>query len=210
MRRYPRAASPRVIAVTMTGVFGLASFGLVTFARESDGTTAPATTVITHPSYPYDYSDERILVGAAEFVFLGEVIEQIGNKGVPTSAPDIEIPQTQFLVKVIEPIKGRLPTEIIVSQSSGVDKSSGDLVLIDGDPLLKPGETVLFTVNAEPDLDWYTIVAGPFGATRAEDANEAAALVAQFTDAERHQFIPVPDPDFVPPDVEKEQARRSE
>lgn len=209
MRDNRRTSSRRAIATLIAISASVAALSLVVQARD-EGTAVPTNVVVTHPSYAYDYSDERILVGAAEFVFLGEVVEQVGDKGVPTSAPDIEIPQTQFLVKVITEIKGKLPPEVVVSQSSGVDKGTGDLILMDGDPLLKPGETVLFAVNSEPAFDWYTIVAGPFGATRAKDALDAEVLVTRFTLAERDQFVPVPDPDFVPPTDENGGERRTE
>ena len=209
MRGNRRSSSRRAAATLFAISATILALSMVVQARD-EGTAVPTNVVITHPAYAYDFSDERILVGAAEYVFLGEVVEQVGDKGVPTSAPDIEIPQTQFLVKVITEIKGKLPPEVVVSQSSGVDKSTGDLILIDGDPVLKAGETVLFAVNTEPDFDWYTIVAGPFGATRAKDALAAEALVARFTAAERDQFVPVPDPDFVPPVADERERSQSD
>ena len=200
MRTFATAFSRSGIALAIAALVGLVALSALTAARE-DETAPPTNVVVTHPAYPYDFNDKRILVGFAQYVFLGEVAEQVGNKGVPTSAPDIEIPQTQFRVKVMQEIKGKLPPEVVVSQSSALDKDTGDLILIDGDPLLQPGEVILFVANAEPEFDWYTIVAGPFGATRAKDADEAAALVTEFAQAERHQFVPVLDPSFVPPDA---------
>lgn len=181
-------------------LLGVASLSLVAVARDADlGTPARPHIVITEPSYAYDFSNDQILVGTSEFVFLGQVVERVGTKGIPTSDPEIEIPLTQFSVRVLEQIKGKLPTDVVVvSQSSGVDKSSGDLILVDGDPLLNPGETVLFSVNLEPELGWYQIAAGPFGAVRAEDAREGDALVARFQEAEQKQFVPVVDPNFTP------------
>ena len=194
-----RAATSKMLAVVLTGLVGLAALGAITAARQGEGTPVAGNAVILHPSYPYDYSDDRVLVGAAQFVFLGEVIEQVGTKGVPTSDPETEIPQTQFRVKVITEVKGDLPDEIVVSQSSGVEKSTGILVLIDGDPVLQSSETILFAVNEDKELGWYTIMAGPFGTTRANDAHDAASLVARFEQAALQQFVPVPDPNFVPP-----------
>lgn len=181
-------------------LLGIASLSLVAVARDAElGTPVRPHIVITEPSYAYDFSNDQILVGTSEFVFLGQVVEQVSAKGIPTSDPEIEIPLTQFSVRVIEQIKGKLPTEgVVVSQSSGVDKSSGDLILVDGDPLLNPGEIVLFSVNLEPDFGWYQIAAGPYGAIRAKDARESDALVARFQEAEQKQFVPVVDPNFVP------------
>lgn len=167
---------------------GLLSFGALSVAivagEAQYGSPSRPAIVISQPSYPYDFSDDRVLVGAAEFVFLGEVVARVGNKGTPTSAPDIELPLTQFSVKVLEQIKGTLPTdEIIVSQSSGIDKSTG--------------ETVIFVANYEPEFGWNQIGAGPFGSTRAKDASDAQALVTRFQEAEQNQIAPILAPNVV-------------
>lgn len=182
----------KVAAVTATVI--IVAFGLQTLVQgfQESGTPVPAVVSI-EPSYGYDFGDARVLVAFADNVFLGKVIEEVGRKGRPTSAPDIEIPQTQFAVQVLEVIKGSLPETVIVNQESGIDKDTGKLYLIDGDPLLMANETVLFAVAYEPEYDWYTLVAGPFSAIRAKDAAEANLLVARFEQAELAQFLPVPD-----------------
>ncbi len=178
-------------AIVAAGSLALARRGL---ALDTPVATPTPEVFITHPAYAYDFRDKRVLVGFADTVFLGEVVEQVGSRGLPTSDPEDEIPQTQFTVKVIERIKGDPPDKIVVSQGSGIEKASGSLVLLDGDPLLKPGEVVLFAANRSPDFDWYTIVAGPYGAIRTKDAEDAETMVSEFRAAAVDAFVPASTP----------------
>lgn len=208
MWAYGRAASPKTLGLVGAAVAGVVALGMAAVARDLSQATPTPQVFIEHASYTNDFRDKRVLVGVSEYVFLGEVIAQVGTEGIPTSDPEYEIPQTQFSVKVLEEIKGALPDEVVVSQGSGIDKTSGALILLDGDPLLQPGEIVLFAVNPSLNFDWYTIVAGPYGAIRAKDVKEAAALVAEFRLAAQDAFVPVPDPDIQSEkDLERRQAQ---
>lgn len=156
---------------------------------------APAPPVaVALTSYAGDVRDKSVLAGASEFLFLGEVVAQVGTDGIPTSDPEDDIPVTLFAVAVIEPVKGVLPGAIVVGQYSHIDAATGEEVLFDGDPILQPGEVVLFAVNPSLHADWYTIVGGPYGALRAPDAAAADALVAQFRVAAENPVVPVPNP----------------
>lgn len=195
-----------MLGLAVAGVAALATVGV---ARDLPQASPSPAVYVVHPSYAYDVRDDRVLVGASEYVFLGEVLAQVGTEGVPTSDPEYQIPQTQFSVKVLEQIKGELPDEVVVSQGSGIDETTGNLLLLDGDPLLQPGEIVLFAANPDINVDgWYTISAGPYAAIRAKDAERADALVARFQAAAKDAFVPVPDPSIESEeDLKRRQAR---
>lgn len=59
-------------------------------------------------SFAFDVSDDRKLVGHAAAVFVGLVLRQAGEEGLPTSDPGMEMAQTQFSVEVLENIKGEI------------------------------------------------------------------------------------------------------
>ena len=186
------AGQPQRLVLVSIAVTGALLFVRSSLAIDPPAATPAPAVYVIHPSYAYDFRDQRVLAGFADALFLGEVVKQTGSKGLPTSDPGAEIPQTQFSVKVIERITGDLPDEVVVSQGSAIDQATGDLLLLDGDPLLVPGEVVLFAVNREPDLGWYAIVAGPYGALRTKDAADADRLVAVFTLAAANPYVPVP------------------
>lgn len=196
----PRRLPP--LFVVGIAALSLGAVGLGAVAQQPDErareVAATPEIVVAFPSYAYDFSDDRILTAYASHVFLGRVIEQSGQEGLPTSSPEEVLPQTQFTVEVVVRIKGNLPDKVTVNQSSGIDQRTNQLVLLDGDPLLEKGELILFATAYEPEHGWYTIIGGPFGAKRAKDANDAAALVARFEAAEKEQFLPIPQ-DAPPP-----------
>ncbi len=99
------------------------------------------------------------------------------------------MPRTQFSVVVLENIKGDLGGEVTVSQTGGYDKSVGREVRIEGDPILKPGQELLFATSYNPEEGWYTIAAQPFGTVPIEDERRRTDLVERFEKA-REQQIP--------------------
>lgn len=117
-----------------------------------------------HPQYVADFSDDRILMGAAHNVFVGKVIRQLGEKALGSS------PETQFEVDVIFNIKGDLKENIVVNQFGGYKNGvlylmhGGDVVspgVDGGEELLAPGSTYLFVTRHLPEEDWYTFISHP-------------------------------------------------
>ena len=140
--------------------------------------------------YAIEPTDERQLVGSATNVFVGRVIGKVGAEGAPLSGPgERVVPRTQFSVVVLENIKGDLGGEVTVSQTGGYDKSVGREVLIEGDPILKPDQELLFATSYNPEEGWYTIAAQPFGTVPIEDERRRTDLVERFEKA-REQQIP--------------------
>ena len=159
-------------------------------AKGSSGTNVVEVDV----AYAFEPTDERQLVGFATNVFVGRVIGKVGAEGAPLSGPGEQVmPRTQFYVAVLENIKGDLGGKVTVSQTGGYDKSLGREVRIEGDPILKPGQELLFVTNYNPEEGWYTIAAQPFGTVPIEDQQQRTDLVRRFEQA-REQQIPFDPP----------------
>ncbi|WP_079509246.1 hypothetical protein [Mesobacillus jeotgali] len=101
-------------------------------------------------SYAFDISDHNQLVGWADNVFVGKVIEAEG-----TSNEDGML-ETQFRVEVAENIKGHLEGMIIVNQQGGYEGNK--LLLVENDQLLKEGESYLFISRHNNQRKWHSIV----------------------------------------------------
>ena len=116
------------------------------------------------PEYAADFSYDRILVGASHNIFVGKVIQQVGNKDRGVG------PETQFQVQIISNIKGNLNGNVVVDQQGGYlngvlyvvggGNGSGDVVLPVKSVtsyLLQSGSTYLFATRYNSQLDWYTL-----------------------------------------------------
>ena len=110
-----------------------------------------------------DLSDDRKLMGAMHNVFVGKVIERIGNK------EDI-IPLTLYSVEVVMNIKGNLQGTMTVSKSGGY--TNGVLYTLEDDTIfpggndntfLQTGATYLFATryNYNETQFWYHLIGLP-------------------------------------------------
>jgi hypothetical protein len=170
---------PRLLVAL--AVVGLGFVIYVVFAEGPTGTNGGDDVVNVEVDYAFEPTDERQLVGFATNVFVGRVIGKVGAEGAPLSGPgDHVMPRTQFSVVVLRNIKGELDGKVRVSQSGGYDKSVGREVRIQGDPLLKPGQELLFVTHYDHEEGWYTIAAQPFGTVAVEDELQRADLVERF------------------------------
>jgi hypothetical protein len=167
--------------------------GFVLYAVLAEGPAGPnggGDVVNVVVDYAIEPTDERQLVGSATNVFVGRVIGKVGAEGAPLSGSgDQVIPRTQFSVAVLENIKGDLGGKVNVSQTGGYVKSLGRAVRIEGDPILKPGQELLFVTSYNREEGWYTIAAQPFGTVPIEDERQRTDLVERFEQA-REQQIP--------------------
>lgn len=157
-------------------------------------------------SFAFYVSDDRKLVGHADDVFVGLVLRQAGEEGLPTSEPGMEMAQTQFSVELLENIKGELSGAVTVNQLGGYEEHTADrdypehgvekgelvreLILVDDNPLLEPGRQYLFATNPEYGKEWHQIVAQGFGNLPIEDAHHRRALVQRFVEATENQIDP--------------------
>lgn len=98
-----------------------------------------------------DTSDQKKLAGISENIFVGKVVEQKGNKRLS------EVPETQYTVEVVDNLKGKLNGIITVNQQGGYNDKK-ELVLIEGDNLLEPNQTYLFSTRYLPSENWHTVI----------------------------------------------------
>ena len=154
-------------------------------------------------AFAFDVNDERQLVGSASNVFLGRVDRQVGNEGLRVAGdPEPNIAQTQFSVEVLDNIKGDLAGTVTVSQKGGYQEYVADrgpqkgkrvreLVQSEDDPLLEPGQEVLFVTNYDPQNDWYYTVGANRGAVRIKGTEQRKDVVERFKKAKKEQVDPM-------------------
>lgn len=105
---------------------------------------------IIHHSYPADYSNNSILIGASQNVFIGRVVAIVGNKDFMGS------PATQFSLEIIKNIKGDTSGTVVINQEGGY--RDGVLYLAEEDgKMLQPGSTYLLATRYDSDGDYYTL-----------------------------------------------------
>jgi hypothetical protein len=140
-------------------------------------------------AYAFDPADTRRLVGFATNVFVGRVVGKIGSEGAALSGPGNEsVPRTQFSVKVLENIEGKLSGTVTVSQTGGYDRAKNHMVLVEGDPPLEKGQEYLFATRLDREEGWYAVAAPPFGDVRLRDARHRAEVVEKFEQAHREEI----------------------
>lgn len=121
--------------------------------RDIASQESPIASSYSEASWVIDIHDQREVAGFADAVFVGTVLEQIGSADDRSA-----IPETQFRVSVTESLKGELAAEVTVNQQGGTDPKTGEVLLLEGDPLIEAGETYLFAARYNADLDFYTVV----------------------------------------------------
>jgi hypothetical protein len=137
-------------------------------------------TIRTEVSFVTDFRDPRKLVGFADDVFVGKVIEQAGTHSRSG------LPQTLFKVEVLQSIKGSLSGTVTVNQQAGFSKERNAVILLEDQPLLQAGETYLFSTRVDGDGKWHTFVPG-YGGVQVKNGQEHAALVEKFEKAKKDQ-----------------------
>src|SRR5687768_2461083 len=142
-----------------------------------------ARTGIGHPIYAFDPRDDRELAAYATDIFIGRVRSQTDAAGAPTSAPGQQLPQSQFAVEVLHLLKGQAAGEVTVNQVGGLDPQAHQIMLLEGDALLRPGARELFLVVSVPERGWYQIVAGGHGHLAADDPTQRQTLIDRFAQA---------------------------
>jgi hypothetical protein len=174
------------ILTLATGLSLAAGGVLAHWQWEPTGGRAPEATGaagIGHPVYALDPGDDRALAAYATDIFIGRVREQTGAAGAPTSAPGQELPQSQFAVEVLHLLKGQAGGVVTVNQIGGLDRQARQLMLLEGDALLRPGTSELFLAVSVPQRGWYQIVAAGHGHLPADDSARRQRLIDRFTQA---------------------------
>ena len=156
--------------------------------------------------YAFDPSDDRNLVGFADNVFLGRVVEVEDIVSTSDTSAPPEDPRSTFAVEVSENVKGNLEGTVRVAQDGGCVeyRADGDypeqgiregervraLTLVDGDSLLERGEEYLLLTRYDERHRWHQIAISPSGNIRIENEKHREALVRRFERAEKNQVDP--------------------
>lgn len=187
--------SRRLSVLLLLGIVAVLVAGYAGIGDEEAAEDTDTDVIHMEVSYGFEAEDKQKLMGFAENVFTGKVIEQVGTEAMTDPEPASEdpgIPQTQFAVQPLDNIKGDLTEPVTVNQQGGNIKQKGDKkkVLIEGDPLLEPGEEYLFVTRYEEDEDWHTIAAQPFGDIKVEDKEKREEVKEKFKQAKKKQKDP--------------------
>ena len=178
------------LALLALGLATLAAYAVAAILQDRGNNGPPVAQVISvEASSAIDVTDERKVVGFGSDGFVGRVVRQLGAQTIPDTAPGPDTPQTRFAVEVLSGIKGRPGRTVTVTQMGGYDKEQEALVLIEGDALLQPGGTYVFSTRKDQKAGVYHIVAPGFGKVRARDARHRAALVEKYAKAYQSQIL---------------------
>lgn len=166
-------------------------------AAEAEATMSEATrskapeecgeTVIVE--HAFSGSDDSDLVGFADNVFVGRVVERVGSAGATPARP---WGSTRFSVEVLENVEGSLGGEVMVGQDGAYDEERGCVALAEDDPLLRPGQEVMFFTRHDEARGLHWIVTPGYGDVRIEGESEREELVRRFERARKNQTDPTP------------------
>lgn len=130
-----------------------------------------AVVVFVDYEYAADFSDDRVLVGAAHNIFIGKVLRQI--------EADARTLKSMFEIQVIDNIKGSLSGGVIVNQS-GI--RVGDVAYVPAgnersDYILEPGSTYLFVTRYNDADGWHKL--NPYPTASVKLSNNASISPAE-------------------------------
>jgi len=190
----------RVLAV-LTIVLGMALGGCAADRPSPEPRNVAAKTEATRSEAPeqceegaivehaFSASDDSDLVGFSDNVFVGRVEERLGSTGVTPARP---WGSTRFSVEVLENVKGKVGGTATVSQQGSYDPERGCLMLAEDDPLLEPGQEVVFFTRRDEGRGWHQVVSPGYGNVRIEGEGQREELVRRFERAQRNQTDPTP------------------
>lgn len=167
---------------SVAAIIGLTIYGFDHYQSEKK----PVKIVDAYLNEVADFSDDRILVGAAQNVFVGEVVQEVGSKRLDGT------PETQYSVKVHKNLKGKLKGEVIVNQFGGYDKDSEGnnvLVLYNEDEMLKEGRQYMFATRYLESEDWHTAITNQ-GTVELKNAEEENTSVGKIVSALKSPIVP--------------------
>ncbi|MEH7885070.1 hypothetical protein V7654_12210 [Bacillus sp. JJ1609] len=130
-------------------------------------------------SHTFDVSDPNRLVGWADNVFIGKVVDQSGTKSLGG------LPETQFKVEIMNTIKGEEKGTVIVNQQGGYD--ANELILVENDPLLVKGKSYLFVTKYLKEENWHTLVP-VYGDIEITSESQKEELIEKYKKAYQEQI----------------------
>lgn len=157
-----------VLILVGVGIFSLKYYTTLLDSKDS--------AIIVNKHFPFkdDYQDKQKLVKAVDHIFIGEVIREVGNEEYTGN------PNTQFLVRITQNIKGALLGDITVNQEGGYYKESGKLYLLTYEmtPLLREKQMYLFAVNATKN--GYFEIMSKYGSVQLDNEDKKLKLIEDF------------------------------
>ncbi len=109
-------------------------------------------------SYCINVDDYDELVGHADFVFIGRVVEDLGetyeNENIIEVGNEVIVlndPYTNYTVEVLNNIKGSLDSTISLKKYGGLDQSKKCYIIMEDDFLPVEGETYIFVAYLQKD-----------------------------------------------------------
>lgn len=187
----PASGLPEGSAGTETTMV-MASPGPVTSpASGAPGGSAPECVGGAIEDPAFDVTEERLLVGFADNVFVGRVAEELGSEGLAEDAAGPYDPLTRFSVEVVENVKGGLGGTVTVIQRGAYLPERGCVALVNSDPLLDPGREYMFLTSGDGRDGPHQIVAPVYGKVSVEDAPDREALVRRYERAAEDQRDPL-------------------
>ena len=122
-----------------------------------------------------DYADKRKLSEAVNNIFIGEVIEQVGNEEYSGK------PYTLYSVRITQNIKGGFLDDIVVAKEGGYYKENGKLYRLTykKEPVLTAGKMYLFTTNPNKEKEWQVVIP-QYGSTEISNEEQKFRLIDEF------------------------------
>lgn len=99
-----------------------------------------------HASYAIDVSDLKAVVGDSDYVVVAKVIDYVS-----TTYSVSGMPLTEYVVQVVENIKGKLDTtkEISIIKEGGLNEEQNKFVIYENDLLPQVGQCYIFCIYAQ-------------------------------------------------------------
>ncbi len=156
------------LVVLAASLFSIKYFTMLLDSKES------ATIVNKEYTFKDDYTDKKVLAQAVDNIFIGEVIREVGTEEYTGS------PNTQFLVRITQNIKGALLGDITINQEGGYYKEKGILYLLSYEKtsLLKENQMYLFAVS--PTKKGYFEMMPKYGSKRLDNEEEKYEQIKLF------------------------------
>ncbi|MDR7237742.1 hypothetical protein [Neobacillus drentensis] len=157
-----------VLILVGGGIFSIKYFTTLLDSKDS--------AIIVNKHYPFkgDYQDKRTLTNAVDNIFIGEVIREVGTEEYTGN------PNTQYLVRITQNIKGALLGDITVNQEGGNYKENGKFYLLtyEKSPLLKKDQMYLFFLTATHK--GYFEMMPKYGSILLDNEDEKLKLIEDF------------------------------
>ncbi|CAM3785678.1 hypothetical protein [Mesobacillus zeae] len=162
------------IMIAMLAVFVLS---LVATKYFTDFLDSRESAIIIGKDFEYadNYQDKEVLSRSADNIFIGEVIEESGDRKAIGGA------STQFSVRITQNLKGALIGDVTINQMGGYYKEKGKLYLLqyENDSMLQPGQMYVFAVNRNKPKNWYNMVP-KYGKVPVKTEQEKYRLIKEF------------------------------